>query len=397
MYGIKPIFIGLVLTAGAILTQPVMAADPAPVDLGSAAHFTILAGSAITSGGGTINGDVGLSPEAGSAITGLSTAQVNGIIYAVDSAGPSGSVMDPDMLTTAKGDLTTAYNDATGRSVNATVATELGGSTRTSGVYDSASGTFEMTGTLTLDAAGYPDAVFIFKTATTLITAAGSQVELINGAQARNVFWQVGSSATLGADSVFKGTIMADVSITMNTGAIMDGRALAQTGAVTFNSLVIGLPVLSVSVSPSFWAVETVGMGTVQMNSSGNKISVTNNGNVVETFTLKISGEDDKDEWTHSSSKAGAGNNQYVLSGIFCAGADFPAEDSFNQTDSGDVLTTTEQAASSTNFSYTSGAETGANVPVNAGRSLWLRLDVPTAGVGGIEHTITVRVGCFQP
>jgi hypothetical protein len=381
-----------------MLTQPALATGPAPVDLGSASNFTILAGSAVTAtGGGTNTGDIGLSPAAGSFITGLTTNQVHGIIYAVDGSGPAGSVVDPGLLTAAKNDLTTAYTNAAGRPVDSTVATELGGTTRTSGVYDSASGTFGITGILTLDAAGDPDAVFIFKMATTLTTASAGTVALINGAQAKNIFWQVGSSATLGTYSVFKGTIMAQASITMNTGSTIDGRALARTEAVTFDSLAGGLSILSISVSPATWAAGTVATGTVQMSSSSNQLTVANNGNVAETFTLTISDEDDQNEWTHSPSRSGAGNRVYVLSGIFCAGADSPAEGSFNQTDNEDVLTTTEQNATATQFAYAEGTATGVAVPAGAGRSLWLRLDTPTAGAGGIEHKITVRVGCFQP
>ena len=114
--GTKQIFMGLVL-AGALMAPlgTLVAAGPAPVNLGSAAHFTILAGAAITTtGGGIVNGDVGASPITGAAIH-LTQAQVNGTIYAVDAAGPAGSVIDAALLLTAKGDLTTAYNDAAGR------------------------------------------------------------------------------------------------------------------------------------------------------------------------------------------------------------------------------------------------------------------------------------------
>ncbi len=397
--GKEQILAGFVLTMALMVPQwTLAAAGPAPVDLGSASNFAVLAASKISStGGGTINGDVGLTPIAGSFITGLTTGQVNGIIYAVDGSGPSGSVVNPGLLTTAMNDLTTAYTNAAGRPVTSTVATELGGTTRTPGVYDSASGTFGLTGTLTLDAAGDHHAVFIFKMATTLITAGSSQVILINGAQAGNVFWQVGSSATLGGSSVFKGTIMAQVSITMDAGSTIDGKALAQTAAVTFNSLTGGLPILSISVSPSTWEVGVVAAGTNQMSSSGNKITVANNGSVAETFTLQISDEDDQNVWTHSPSKDGAGTNVYVLSGIFCAGTNSPVAGSFNQTPSDDVLTTTEQNADAAQFAYTEGTADGAAVPADVGRSLWLRLDTPTAGTGGIEHKITIRVGCFQP
>lgn len=388
-----------------LLPRTLTAVGPAPVDLGSASTFTILAGTAITStSGGTINWDVGLSPAIGSYITGLTTAQVSGTIYTVDNSGPPGSVADPSLLATAQNDLTTAYTNAAGRSPTTSYGAiyDLGGQTLTGGVYNGSS-SFGITGILTLDAGGDPNSVWIFQMGSTLTTAAGapgspgSQVVLTNGAQAKNVFWQVGSSATLGTYSIFKGNIIALTSITMNTGSIMDGRALAQNGAVTFNSLAGGLPILSISVSPSTWAAGTVAADTNQMSSAGNKITVINNGTVAETFTLQISDEDDLNEWTHAPSKNGADNNVYVLSGIFCDGTDTPAAASFNQTASEDVLTTTEQDATATQFTYAEGSSTGVAVPADTGRSLWLRLDTPTSGTGGIEHKLTIRVGCFQP
>ena len=220
-----------------VLWEPCRTRAADPVDFGSAAGFTILAGSAITSiGGGSVHGDVGLSPTTGAAITGLTAAQVNGVIYTVDTAGPAGSVEDAARLIAAKNDLTTAFNTTAGLPVDFIAATELGGTTKVPGVYDSASGTFGITGILTLDAGGDSGAVFIFKMATTLITAANSSVILINGAIASNVFWQVGSSATLGASSSFKGVIMADQSITMGIGSLVEGRMLASVGMVTFDS-----------------------------------------------------------------------------------------------------------------------------------------------------------------
>ena len=390
--GTKQILLGLVLAAGVMLTQPVMAASPAPVDLGSCSNFAILAYSTITStGSGSIHGDVGLSPT-GSVV--LGTTQINGTLHNGDAIAAQ-----------AQTDLTAAYNDAAGRSadrITLTDAENIGGRTNVPGLYRSASSLF-ITGDLTLDAGGDTNAVWIFQMGATLITAAGgagdphSRVILAGGAQAQNVFWQVGSSATLGTYSVFKGTIMAQASITMDTGSTIDGRALARTGAVTFDALDGGPTILSISVSPATWAVGTVGTGTVQMISSGHEITVTNNGTVTETFTLAIADQDDRSEWTHSPSKSGAGDRRYVLSGIFCAAADSPTAGSFNQTADNNVLTTSEQPATAIRFAHVEGTATGEAVPANAGRSLWLRLDTPTAGTGGIEHTITVRVGCIQP
>jgi len=152
---------------------------------------------------------------------------------------------------------------------------------------------------------------------------------------------------------------------------------------------------LSISVSPLTWGVGTVDVGTIQVSTSGNKIGVTNNGNVAETFTLQIYDEDLLN-WTHSSLKGGAGNNNYVLSGIFCATADSPLQASFNETDSEDVLTTTQQTANSTKFAYAGGSANAVAVPASGQRSLWLRLDMPTAVSDYDQHTITVRIGCQQ-
>jgi hypothetical protein len=194
------------------------------VGLGTADNFAVLAGSGVTNTGpSVINGDLGTSPNP--SVTGFGGAPngtVNGSIHQADVSAAQ-----------AQADLTTAYNNAAGQGPASTVATELGGQTLTPGVYDSQSGTFGITGTLTLNAKGNPNAVFIFKTASTLISASASQVKLINGAQSCHLFWQVGSSATLGTSSSFVGNILALQSISLNSGVTVDGRLLARNGAVT--------------------------------------------------------------------------------------------------------------------------------------------------------------------
>ena len=215
------------------------AAGPAPVNLGAAAPFTILSGAAITTtGGGAISGDVGASPIAGSAIH-LNAVQVKGTIYAVDQSGPAGSVMDPDRLTAAKGALTTAYVDAAGRTPVPTGTFlnrgggNLGGENLVPGLYKF-TGTALVTGShLTLT--GGPNDVWIFQIAADLQVGSMIHVILAGGAQARNIFWQVGTSATIGTFAIFKGTIMADQAITMDTSSTMEGRALAFSAGVTFN------------------------------------------------------------------------------------------------------------------------------------------------------------------
>ena len=168
----------------------------APVNLGTAASFAVLAGTTVTNTGlTTISGDLGVSP--GTAVTGFPPGLVSGgTIHAADAVAAQ-----------AQADLTTAYNDAAGRSTSATISADLGGQTLVSGVYTGT--TLGLTGTLTLDAQGDPNAVFVFQSASTLTTATSSSVVLINGASSCNVFWQVGSSATLGTNSVIVGTVLA--------------------------------------------------------------------------------------------------------------------------------------------------------------------------------------------
>jgi Ice-binding-like len=195
-----------------------------PVPLGTAANFAVLGAATVTNTGATtIKGDLGLSP--GTSVTGFPPGQVTGTVYTADSVALK-----------AQADLTTAYNDAAALAATATIPVELGGTTETPGVYASPAGTFGITGTLTLNAQGNPAAVFVFKAASTLITASASNVKLINGAKAANVFWLVGSSATLGTYSTLRGNIMALASITVTTGVTIHGRALARTAAVTLDT-----------------------------------------------------------------------------------------------------------------------------------------------------------------
>jgi hypothetical protein len=216
---------------------PVQTTVQSTVNLRSTAGFVILAGSKISNvPTSAITGDIGLSPAAGSFITGFGSTEVTGIIYTVGASGPAGSVPDATRLTTAKGDLTTAYNDAAGRTSTDMVllAGNIGGLTLTPGLYKS-SGSLEISaGDLTFK--GDANAVFIIQIASTLTTSSGRKVILSGGASASNIFWQVGTSATLGTTSVFKGTIMADQSISMNTGATIEGRLLARIAAVTLKS-----------------------------------------------------------------------------------------------------------------------------------------------------------------
>ncbi|MFF1680957.1 ice-binding family protein [Streptomyces sp. NPDC058256] len=227
---------GVVLLATATVALGTAQAAEAPVELGTAKSYAILAGSTVTNTGPTvINGDVGLDP--GSSVTGFSssTPPGPGKIFGDLNISNGASL-------TAKADLGTAYTNAAGRGPGAAITDDLGGKVLVPGVY-TASTSMGLTGELTLNAKGDPNAVFIFQAGSTLTTASASSVILVNGAQPCNVFWQVGSSATLGTDSTFVGTILAQESITVTTGAKIQGRALALTSAVTLDNNVITTPI----------------------------------------------------------------------------------------------------------------------------------------------------------
>lgn len=201
------------------------------VFLGSTNNFAIFAGSTVTNTGlTTINGNLGVGSE--SSVTGFPPGEINGTIYAADSTA-----------TQAIADLTDAYDDAAGRLTDpVTVSGNIGGETLTPGLYKSTSSLEITSGDLTLDAEGDANAIFIFQIETTLTTTAGREVILTGGAQSSNIYWQVGTSATFGIYSIFKGNIMADQSITFATGALLDGRALARIGAVTLDTNTVTIP-----------------------------------------------------------------------------------------------------------------------------------------------------------
>jgi hypothetical protein len=199
--------------------------------LGDAAAFAVLAGSTVTSTGSTaLTGDLGVSP--GTAVTGFPPGTCTGTTHAGDAAAALAKVA-----------LGTCYDEIVARvTAPITVAGNLGGLTLPPGLYKSTSSLAISSGDLILDAKGDANAVFIFQVASTFTMSNLRSVVLIGGCKASNVFWQVGSSATLGTNAVCKGTIMANQSITMNTGAQLTGRALARVGACTLASSSVVLP-----------------------------------------------------------------------------------------------------------------------------------------------------------
>ena len=192
--------------------------------LGTAQSYGILAATTVTCvTGGTINADVGVSP--GTTTTGFPPCTITGATHLGDATAA-----------TAQGDLTTAYNALAGLACGTTVTpADLGGRTLAPGVYCTAT-SLAVTGTVTLDGQGDANALFVFQMGSTLTTGTTANIALINGAQAKNVWWQVGSSATLGTGTTFRGNVLALTSITLVDNATMLGRALARTGAVSLGT-----------------------------------------------------------------------------------------------------------------------------------------------------------------
>ena len=234
------IYSGLLASLGiaALLAVSVPAMAASAPAMGGAQSFAVLGASAVTNtGSSVITGDLGISPNTASSVTGFPPGIVNGATHYADATALA-----------AQTAVTAASSNITGQACNSTISADLGGMTLAPGVYCSGS-SMGLTGTLTLDAGGDPNAVFIFKIGSTLTTASGSTISVINSGQSCNVFWQVGSSATIGTGTTFAGNLIASSSITMTTGASANGRLLAQTGAVTMAGNAVS--VCSLAVPPS--------------------------------------------------------------------------------------------------------------------------------------------------
>jgi type VI secretion system secreted protein VgrG len=222
----------VLFVAVAVLVTPWSAASAATVQLATASAYSVLAGTTVTNTGPSVlNANLGVSP--GTDLTGFPPGTVvTGVMDSANAVSLQGQA-----------DLTAAYIDAAGRPITGSQPADLANLNLPPGVYEGpAHGALSLTGPLFLDGGGDFGAVFIFQTDSTLITASSSTVNLINGAQECNVFWQVGSSATLGTNSVFAGNIMALTSISVLTGVTVHGRALARNGAVTLDNDVFTAP-----------------------------------------------------------------------------------------------------------------------------------------------------------
>lgn len=259
-------------TAARYRPAPTVAASAAAApSLGTAESFAVLGGSTVTNTGPTmVTGDLGVWP--GTAITGFGPGVVTGVIHA----------NDPVALQ-AQADLTIAYNSLAGMPCDANLTgQDLGGLTLAPGVYCFNSSA-QLTGTLTLDAQGDPEAVFIFQIGSTLTTATGSMVQVINGGQNCNAFWQVGSSATLGTATAFVGDILALASITLTTNTTLSGRALARTGAVTMDTNAVSAAFCTPTLSKAF-SPPTINAGGI----STLTITLGNPNNTATTLTAPL-------------------------------------------------------------------------------------------------------------
>jgi ice-binding like protein len=226
----------------ALAAIPIGIAQAAPVNLATAQPFVVLSGAGVTNTEPSVlNGDLGVSP--GTSLTGFGLpAVVNGATHANDAVAAQ-----------AQSDLTTAYNVAAGQPVspgNDLTGTDLGGRTLTAGAYGFSTSA-QLTGQLTLDAQGDPNAQFVFVIGTTLTTATASSVVLTDGASPCNVYWKIGSSATLGTSTAFEGNLMALETITLGSGVTVLGRALARNGEVTLINDVLTIPQCATASTPT--------------------------------------------------------------------------------------------------------------------------------------------------
>jgi hypothetical protein len=241
-YGAATAAATVAFSAALLASATTAQAAALPVPMGTAEPFAVLGGLGITNTGTTsINGDIGSLPNPVMTVTG--SVRLTGTDHHGDG-----------VTATAKSDLTAAYLDAAAQAADATVSADLAGQTLTPGVYTSAS-SLAISGPLPLTLTGTASDVFVFQAGSSLITSANTSVVLTGGLTACNVFWQVGSSTTLGVNSVFRGTILTLTDSTMKTGATLEGSLLTRNGAVTLDSNTI--------LRPACATPETAGMSII--------------------------------------------------------------------------------------------------------------------------------------
>lgn len=250
-----------------------------PINLGSAAPFGVLAASAVTNTGpSVINGDVGVSP--GTSITGFPPGTLigTGVAHQTDAVAAQAQ---------AQADTTTAYNDAASLTPTSSGLRELNGLSLTPGVYSGGALDLSNNGALTL--AGTAQSVWVFQAASSLTIGSGTTITLKGGASACNVFWQVGSSATLGSAAQFRGTILAKQAITATTGATIVGRLLANTAAITLDTNTITTPTgCTPGTTPVTTTSPAITSGTPPTATAGTpyRFRVTATGTPAPTYTV---------------------------------------------------------------------------------------------------------------
>ena len=270
--------VSLIAASLAMCSLPALAQT---IPLGTATGFGVIAAQAITSTGATIiSGDLGITPNNASSVSGFSfsTPPGTGIVTGTPHFADA-------VALTAKNDALAAYNTAASRPCTTTISGDLGGRTLTPGVYCSAS-SMGLTGTLTLDSQGDGNAVFIFQMGSALTTASASQVRMINGGQSCNIFWQIGSSATMGTGSNFLGNVLASSSVTMTTGTNSTGRLIALNGAVTLD----GSTVTVCALAPGNASL-TKSFGPTSINPGGSSrltVTLINPNPTVATLTAPL-------------------------------------------------------------------------------------------------------------
>ncbi|GAA3201972.1 hypothetical protein GCM10010486_85010 [Nonomuraea roseoviolacea subsp. carminata] len=315
-----------ILATGLLAVMPDRAVAAPLIPLGSSAGFAVLAGGAVANTDNTtVTGDLGTSP--GTVVSGFPPGQVIGTIHAGDATAAS-----------AKTDAVAAYNNAAGRGVTDNVPAQLGGTTKGPGVFVPQSGTtFQINGTLTLDAQTDPNAIFIFRAAT-LTTATVSNINLVNGARTDNVFFQITGTATLGMNSTFRGNVLANNAATVSSGAAVTGRVFALTNNVTLQGTTSGprtrvslpeeLPTqTSLTVSPTGSAAEgqqvTLSAEVTPQSSPvapQGKVAFKDGSTLLGTDTLDVNG----DAQIQTSTLPG-GNHR--ITAVFLGGETFDGEE----------------------------------------------------------------------
>ncbi|MFI7642185.1 DUF4082 domain-containing protein [Nonomuraea sp. NPDC049400] len=322
------VLLATVLATGTVVVTPLATrAATGPVNLGDAEPFAVLAGSAVTNSGQTaITGDLGVSP--GTTVSGFPPGTVSGTIHTNDSTAIA-----------AKADALIAYNDLAGRPVDSTIPPALGGTTRTPGVYTSTNGTFSISGTLTLDAEADPDAVFVFR-ASSLAAANVSNINLVGGAQEKNVFWQISGTVSLGTFCTFRGNALASGSASVDSGAAVFGRVFSLNNAVTLQGTG-GIPATRVSLPdrpPTTTALSssrnpstTDDTVTFSATVDGGSEPVTPQGDVVFKDGSTVIGQDRFDGETPAAvTVPDFTAGQHHITAVFLGGITFNGEEAIN-------------------------------------------------------------------